>query len=93
VGIAILLTNDRTYWTVSKKVDSVDAAFRLHEGRVISGGVTWGDKASSGTKRNREAVIKLHGTYKMSWNDYSTNGSGQADTFRYALLRSPSDIP
>ena len=66
VGIAILLTNDRTYWTVSKKVDSVDAAFRLHEGRVISGGVTWGNKASSGTKRNRETVIKLPGTYKMS---------------------------
>ena len=86
-GYAILLTNDRTYWSQSKKVDSVDSEFRLHEGRVICGGVTWGAKASAGTKHKREEVITLLGNYKMSWRDFSANGSGQAEKFRYALVR------
>jgi len=29
-GFAMLLTNDRTYWTESRKNDSVDSEFRVH---------------------------------------------------------------
>lgn len=91
-GYAILLTNDRTYWSESKKVDSVDAEFRLHEGRFICGQVTWGAKASAGTKHKREEILTLLGNYKMSWSDYSANGSGQGEKFRHAVLRIPGDI-
>ena len=31
-GFLLLLTNDRSYWTVSNRTDTVDAGFRLHEG-------------------------------------------------------------
>jgi len=90
-GYAVLLTNDRTYWVASKKLNSVDSEFRVHEGRTLKGGVTWGAKASPGTKHKREAPISLNGTYKLTWRNYSTFGAGLAETFRYALLRVPSD--
>jgi hypothetical protein len=90
VGFAILLTNDRTYWLESKKKDSVDSEFRVHEGRVLQGGATWGVKASAGTKHKREEPIKLQGNYKVQWLGYSSFGSGIADEFHYALLRVPS---
>jgi len=90
-GYAILLTNDRTYWTESKKSDSVDSEFRINEGRLLEGGATWGVKASAGTKHNREAPIALHGKYKLRWFDYSTFGTGLALQFRYLLLRVSND--
>jgi hypothetical protein len=91
VGFAVLLTNDRTYWTESKKSDSVDSEFRVHEGRVLQGGAAWGAKASPGTKHKREDPITLQGTYKMQWTDYSSLGSAANEQFRYLLLRVPGD--
>ena len=90
-GYAILLTNDRTYWTESKKTDSVDSEFRVHEGRLLEGGVAWGVKASAGTKHKREEPIALHGKYHLKWFEYSSLGAGLAEQFRYAVLRVPSD--
>ena len=89
-GFAILLTNDRSYWMESKKKDSVDSEFRVHEGRVLRGGATWGVKASAGTKHKREEPINLKGSYKVQWVKYFSFGLGIADEFRYALLRVPS---
>ena len=90
-GYAVLVTNDRTYWNLARKTNAVDSEFRLHEGRVVEGGVTWGAMASAGTKHKREATIMLAGKYKMVWSDYSSPGQGNAGTFRYVLLRVPSD--
>ena len=90
-AFAILLTNDRTYWMESKKNDSVDSEFRVHEGRTIQGGATWGAKASAGTKHKREEPIKLQGKYAVQWRKYSSFGPGTAEEFRYVLLRVPSD--
>ena len=91
VGYAVLLTNDRTYWTESKKADAVDSEFRVHEGRMLQGGAAWGIKASAGTKHKREEPITLQGTYKMEWTDYSSLGSAANESFRYILLRVPGD--
>lgn len=91
VGFAVLLTNDRTYWSESKKNDSVDSEFRVHEGRIIQGGVTWGAKASAGTKHKREEPINLQGKYLVHWQEYSSFGAGIAEKFKYALLRVPSN--
>lgn len=91
IGYAVLLTNDRSYWSKSKKIDSVDSEFRVHEGRILRGGVTWGSKAAAGTKHKREAPIALDGTYEISWQDYSSHGVKHAEQFRYAALRVPTD--
>lgn len=90
-SFAILLTNDRTYWMESKKNDSVDSEFRVHEGRILQGGATWGAKASAGTKHKREEPIKLQGKYGVQWSKYSSFGSGIAEEFRYVLVRVPND--
>jgi len=90
-GFAVILTNDRTYWTESKKIDSVDSAFRIHEGKVITGEATWGVKASAGTKYKREETIKLQSSYTVGWRSYSSFGGGVADEFRYLLLCVPGD--
>ena len=87
-GFAILLTNDQTYRTESKKKDSVDSEFRVHQGRVLQGSATWGGNASPGTKFKREAPIKLRGKYEVIWSKY---GSSVAGDFHYVLLHVPQN--
>ena len=86
---AIMLTNDRTYWTESKKNDTVDTEFRLHEGKTVQGGATWGAKAAKGTKHKREAPISLRGKYSVHWCKYWSFGPDIADEFRYLLIHVP----
>ena len=58
VGFAVCLTNDSAYWKVPMRQDTVDAAFRLHEGRTTEGELRWSGPAGAGTTRGREAPIK-----------------------------------
>ena len=53
VGYAIILTNDSTYWSFPRKSDSVDANFRIQEGRVLSGLLALSPRAPEGTRRGR----------------------------------------
>lgn len=85
-GAAIFLTNDRTYWLPAAKNDSIDAAFHLHEGRVLHGSMTWGPHASAGSKEKRTAPIVLQGRYAVRWSDYAVPGQGDNAQFRYVLL-------
>ena len=50
-GYAVLLTNDSSYWKVSARRDTVDADFRIHDGRAVSGVLAW---ANSAKPRNCE---------------------------------------
>jgi len=86
VGIALLLTNDSSYWKLPNKADSVDAAFRLHEGRKLSGILAWSPAASRGTKKARESSLIIQGTYTATWEDYSTLSVGGYSTFRYLFV-------
>jgi hypothetical protein len=86
-GYAILLTNDRTYWSASRKLNAVDLEFRVHEGRELRGNASWGAAASAGTKHKREAAIQLRGHYKIAWRDYFSFGSMPGESFRYALVQ------
>ena len=79
-GYAVLLTNAPTYWTQSKKSHSIDAAFRIHEGRHITGQLCWGGGASQGTMRSREAYIQIRASYESAWHDFSLIGE---ELFRY----------
>ena len=84
-GYAVILTNDSAYWK-SPTTETVDAEFRIHEGRILNGELAWGTKASAGTMRKREKPIKLTGTYKLSWKDYSQVSSTSYGKFRYLFL-------
>lgn len=88
VGYAVLLTNDSGYWTAPSRTDTVDAAFRLHEGACLSGSQAWASHTGAGTMKGRESAITLRGSYEMSWRDYSMVGSDpNAGRFRYLLVR------
>ncbi len=86
VGHAIMLTNDSSYWTSHSK-STVDEAFRLTEGRVLKGAMAWTEKASDGTKKNREASLELDGTYRLNWQDFSVASKETYGQFRYLPVR------
>lgn len=81
-GFAILLTNDSGYWNRAGSADSVDAAFRLHDGRVLSGEAAWDKRASTGTTTHREAPITLVGRYELGWQPYSRVAAPRNAEFR-----------
>lgn len=83
-GFVILLTNDSSYWGQARG-ESVDSAFRLHEGRWLEGLLSWSEEASSGTRRNREASLSLSGRYLVEWHPYSEVTTGRYGNFRYLL--------
>lgn len=91
-GLAIFLTNDPTYWQPSKRTNTQDAAFRLHEGRTIKGGrcLGWAADTGPGTMKGRESPLDLKDEYEMKWRHYSTV-HGRHGEFRYlALVVAPS---
>jgi len=86
IGYAILLTNDSAYWVHPRGNRTVDADFRLHEGRSLGGLLQWGEDASAGTKHHREDPLTLAGTYPVRWVDYSKATIKSYGTFRYLFV-------
>ncbi len=89
-GIAVLLTNDPLYWKPPFKPNTVDAAFRLQEGRELPARMAWSKEASPGTTKGRESALLLAGSYKLGWRNYGirkeASNSGQ---FRYLAVQVP----
>lgn len=69
-GYAILLTNDASYWSSPLHASTADASFRIHEGRILTGHLTWGPTASKGTTKGRENALNIMGSYRLTWQDY-----------------------
>lgn len=87
-GYAILLTNDSSYWTLSRRPGTVDAAFRLHDGAQLMGSLGWAAHAGVGTMVKREAPLELIGSYSASWRDYSAVNTLQStELFRCLLVQ------
>ena len=84
-GFAIILTNDSAYWSSPYTKNTVDASFRIHEGRTITGSLSWGEKAGNGTTKGREESIELIGNYKIAWLPFS-NIEVPCGEFRYCLI-------
>jgi len=78
-GCAIILTNDHLYWTPLQNLNTVDRNFRIHN-KTISGALSWGEEASSGTTQNREQPIVLKNRYSLKWQDTPD------PDFRYLLI-------
>ena len=85
-GHAVLLTNDSLYWNDPRSRDTVDSAFRVHEGREISGELAWAPRASPGTMRGRESPIRIEGSYCLRWQDYSDFTEEPLGKFRYLTV-------
>ena len=85
-GFALMLTNDHLYWNEGARPDTVDADFRIHEGKKLSGVLAWSDIASAGTKEGMQQPISLKGQYEMRWCDYSNLGLQQNSQFRYLAV-------
>lgn len=83
-GVMVALSNDARYWSEGRP-GSVDAAFRLQEGRALTGTLAWAPHAGEGTTRSREKELRLSGTYPVRWRNYSDVG-GTSGRFRYLLL-------
>ncbi len=68
-GYAVALASDPSYWREGRP-DTVDRAFRLHQGRMVTGTLAWAG-AGPGTTRGREDPIALKGTYTLDWRPYA----------------------
>ncbi|CAM4490089.1 hypothetical protein FHS16_005136 [Paenibacillus endophyticus] len=84
-GYAILLTNDRNYWEKSKRLSSVDEDFRIHQGRIIHGQLSW-KNASGGTIHNREEKIMINGHYRLDWKPFKILGSKKNELFQMLII-------
>jgi hypothetical protein len=60
-----------------------DAAFRLHEGRVLTGELDWTETTPAGTRGEGIGPLAIAGRYLLTWKDYSS-AAGQA--FRYLTV-------
>lgn len=89
MGVALLLTNDASYWTESMNTRANDARFRLHQGRKLNGVVGWSEKAASGTTKGRRANLILEHEYEIRWEGYSVIDHPKNNVFRYLLLQVP----
>jgi len=69
-GYAILLTNDSLYWEASPR-KTISDAFRVTEGRKITGTLNWSARAGKGTTKDRQSPINLKGIYDCEWREYS----------------------
>lgn len=90
-GHSVTLTNDPSLWQASSRQDTVDAAFRLHDGHSISGSIGWTELAGRGTTRGREATIQLAGRYVFDWEEYSTVESERNGRFRSLTISVQAD--
>jgi hypothetical protein len=86
-GYAIFLTNDSAYWAPPKSSQTVDASFRIHDGRILTGDLGWASGASEGTMRGREDRLHVNGAYKLSWKDYSEISQKSYGRLRYLLAK------
>jgi hypothetical protein len=73
IGVAIVLSNDALYWSEARRDTNLDTNFKLADGRVISGSMSWPKHAGEGSVKGRKAPIELRGTYTLAWTEYAAD--------------------
>lgn len=86
VGFAVLLTNESSYWRLMSDANAIDTAFRLHDGRVLSGDLSWRSGASAGTIKLREKPISLRAAYPLEWRVFSSLNTNNDPSFLYLVV-------
>jgi hypothetical protein len=87
IGYAVLLTNDSAYWIKPASNDTVDADFRINDGRILEGVFDWGANASDGTKKNREQPLELRSKYVVQWENFSRPSPASYGEFRSLTIK------
>ena len=87
IGWAILLTNDSAYWKQPNRSDTIDAAFRLHDGRGLDGELAWASNAGSGTTKGRKHPVNLNHRYPLRWQEFSDLGVNSYGKFRFLAVK------
>jgi hypothetical protein len=87
MGYAILLTNDSAYWKKPANLNSVDANFRINDGRNLEGIFNWAESTSIGTKKNREQSLVLKNKHLVRWENYSQPSLGSYGLFRSLTIK------
>ena len=85
-GCAVLLTNERLYWNPPNLASGIDLAFCLHEGRRLSGTLSWAVHTAPGTMVKKEAPLALRGSYTLHWREYSAASGVPHAEFKYLLV-------
>jgi len=85
-GYAIMLTNDPSYWKVPLTSNTVDAAFRTHDGRIVNGSLAWAENVSPGTSKGRTDVISIEGEYLLHWDEYSRIQDAKNGLFQICVV-------
>lgn len=89
-GVAVMLTNDAGYWKPSRGSDTADAAFRLTDGRILTGQLAWSQFASAGTQKNRVKELAVQGQYRLAWQPFSSPPVEKVGAFRYLAVHVPA---
>ena len=84
-GAVIAVTNDPGYWSRGRQ-GTFDAEFRIQDGRRLTGTLRWHPETGPGTRRGREADLRLLGEHQAAWPPHSTAGAGGYPEFRYLFL-------
>lgn len=82
---AIVLTNQPGYWKPGRAKSGFDAAFRIEEGRSLTGILAWGEGVG-GTASKRERPLELDGSYTLHWRDFSTIPNQENGLFRVLVV-------
>lgn len=83
-GFTLSLTNDPSYWNPANANRlTIDDDFRLPEGRVLTGDLSWAEHAGAGSIKGREKRLVLNYEYPLHWVGYSTLGKERNGQFRY----------
>ena len=82
-----MLTNDSAYWIKPASRDTVDADFRINDGRILEGVFDWGENASDGTKKNREQHLDLRSKYVVQWEKFSRPSPASYGEFRSLTIK------
>ena len=85
-GYAIMLSNDKRYWTQRRGINPIDADFQLLDDRILSGQLAWAAHAGVGSTKGRESPLDFRRSYQIKWLPYSEIVEPYASQFRYLSL-------
>ncbi|WP_426449647.1 hypothetical protein ACP26L_32005 [Paenibacillus sp. S-38] len=94
-GYLIFLTNDTSYCIdPGMNKSTFDRDFRIHEGREISGVLSWSEGTGHGTMKGREEPILIEGSYLIRWKPYSQLDDSVQGSIQSLLLKAdPQAVP